>query len=62
MEETLKEIERYLEVTYPDDWFLPGKLDILRLKFLSELKQQKIDVNGVNLICLIGYQKTIIVC
>ena len=43
MEETLKEIERYLEVTYPDDWFLPGKLDILRLKFLLELKQQKID-------------------
>jgi len=43
MEETLKEIERYLEVTYPDDWFIPGKLDILRLKFLSELKQQKID-------------------
>ena len=43
MEETLKEIERYLEVTYPDDWFLPGKIDIIRLKFLSELKQQKID-------------------
>jgi hypothetical protein len=43
MEETLKEIQRYLEVTYPDDWFLPGKLNILRLKFLSELKQQKID-------------------
>jgi len=43
MEETLKEIERYLEVTYPDDWFIPAKLDILRLKFLSELKQQKID-------------------
>lgn len=43
MEETLKEIERYLEVTYPDDWFLTSKLDILRLKFLSELKQQKID-------------------
>jgi hypothetical protein len=43
MEETLKEIERYLGVTYPDDWFLPSKLNILRLKFLSELKQQKID-------------------
>jgi len=43
MEETLKEIQKYIEITYPDDWFLPGKLDILRLKFLSELKQQKID-------------------
>lgn len=43
MEETLKEIERYLEVTYPDDWFLPSKLEILRLKFLAELKQQKIN-------------------
>ena len=39
----LKEIENYIKVNYPDDWFLPGKLDILRLKFLSELKQQKID-------------------
>ena len=43
MEETFKEIQKYIEITYPDDWFLPGKLDILRLKFLSELKQQKID-------------------
>ena len=43
MEETFKEIENYIKVNYPDDWFLPGKLDILRLKFLSELKQQKID-------------------
>ena len=43
MEKTLKEIERYLEVTYPDDWFLPSKLEILRLKFLAELKQQKIN-------------------
>ena len=43
MEEALKEIENYIKLNYPDDWFLPGKLDILRLKFLSELKQQKID-------------------
>ena len=43
MEETFKEIENYIKVNYPDDWFLPKKLDILRLKFLSELKQQKID-------------------
>jgi len=43
MEETFKEIENYIKVNYPDDWFLPGKLDVLRLKFLSELKQQKID-------------------
>ena len=43
MEETLKEIENYIKLNYRDDWFLPGKLDILRLKFLSELKQQKID-------------------
>ena len=43
MEETLKEIENYIKLNYPDDWFLPKKLDILRLKFLSELKQQKID-------------------
>lgn len=43
MEETFKEIQKYIEITYPDDWFLPGKLDILKLKFLSELKQQKID-------------------
>ena len=43
MEEALKEIQKYIEITYPDDWFLPGKLDILKLKFLSELKQQKID-------------------
>ena len=43
MEETLKEIERYLEVTYPDDWFLPSKLEILRLKFLAELKQLQLD-------------------
>jgi len=43
MEEAFKEIENYVKVNYPDDWFLPGKLDILRLKFLSELKQQKID-------------------
>ena len=43
MEETLKEIQNYIEVNYPDDWFLPGKLQILRLKFLAELKQQKIN-------------------
>ena len=43
MEETLKEIQNYIKLNYPDDWFLPKKLDILRLKFLSELKQQKID-------------------
>jgi len=43
MEEALKEIQNYINLNYPDDWFLPGKLDILRLKFLSELKQQKID-------------------
>lgn len=43
MEEALKEIQNYIKLNYPDDWFLPGKLDILRLKFLSELKQQKID-------------------
>lgn len=43
MEETLKEIKKYIEVTYPDDWYLPSKLEILRLKFLSELKQQRIN-------------------
>lgn len=43
MEETLKEIQNYIEVNYPDDWFLPGKLEILMLKFLAELKQQKIN-------------------
>jgi hypothetical protein len=43
MEETLKEIQNYIKVNYPDDWFLPVKLEILKLKFLAELKQQKIN-------------------
>lgn len=43
MEETLNEIQKYIEVTYPDEWYLPNKLEILKLKFLAELKQQKID-------------------
>tara|TARA_R110000803_G_scaffold76297_4_gene140873 strand:- start:567 stop:722 length:156 start_codon:yes stop_codon:yes gene_type:complete len=43
MEETIKEIEQYLKVTYPDDWFLLKKIEILKVDVDIKVKKSQIE-------------------